>query len=813
MLCVHRWSRLTSFIPIVWTAAVLGQTVSLTPVTTPQLWKRHEFRIDNVPASTNPFDPNLIRVDATVTSPAGRVQRVPAFWYQAYGRQLINNHESLTASGSPDWRLRLLPTESGTYQVAIAVRTNNVLWGTPASASFAVPAAPAPAQFGYAHLATNSANQYFETTDGQALRLIGENVCWDQGRGTYDYDTWFLSLQNAGENFARLWMCPWAFNLETDANSLNRYRLDRAWQLDYVLRLAETRGIYLMLCLDYHGMYEVEPDYWGGNNMWPTNPYNATNGGPCLNPNGFFTNATAQTIYQKRLRYLVGRYGYSPNLLCWEFFNEIDNVYGHLVPGDVANWHTTMARWMRTNDPFGHLLTTSLTGSSDRPEIWQIPELDFAQYHSYGEAGIAGRLNEVAQSFLGRYRKPVLIGEYGVDFRGWSREADPYLRGFRQGLWGGALGGSAGTGMSWWWENIHSENVYPYYSALGAILKRTGWGRGSWTNLTFVTSGTAPPTVGDPLSGGQPFSVTLPLSGGWGTMVPGYLAVPNAGAAAQSASVLNSFVHGSSKADIRRPFVLSAWFTNAARLVMHVNSVSSSPTLVVKADGAELYRTNLPNLDGYWQVTNEYNLDISINLPAGKHSIAITNVGGDWVFLDWVRLEGVLPAAYPGGWTPSPAAIGLRGAREALAYVINPYGVYPGGATNVSLTPLLNQSLVISNLAAGKWHAEWYDPRTGTNVLRTSAVATNQVVGLPIPALEEDLVAVIYPSPRLQSGGCSNGVFTLRLETETGGVYDLQRSTNFLGWQTLERLTNKSGSMTWSAPIQSPGACFRLLKP
>jgi hypothetical protein len=30
----------------------------------------------------------------------------------------------------------------------------------------------------------------------------------------------------------------------------------------------------LLLCLDYHGMFESEPDYWGGNNFWPENPYN-----------------------------------------------------------------------------------------------------------------------------------------------------------------------------------------------------------------------------------------------------------------------------------------------------------------------------------------------------------------------------------------------------------------------------------------------------------------------------------------------------------------------------------------------------------
>src|ERR1039457_129092 len=43
----------------------------------------------------------------------------------------------------------------------------------------------------------------------------------------------------------------------------------------------------------------------------------------------------------------------------------------------------------------------------------------------------------------------------------------------------------------------------------------------------------------------------------------------------------------------------------------------------VRVDGAQLYSTNLPNLDGLNEVNNEYNLDIPLNLPSGKHLIQI----------------------------------------------------------------------------------------------------------------------------------------------------------------------------------------------
>ena len=74
-----------------------------------------------------------------------------------------------------------------------------------------------------------------------------------------------------------------------------------------------------MLDLICHLMLQPIPDIWGSDNYWQSNPYNITNGGPCINQDAFFTNATARTIFQKHLRYLIGRYGYSTKAMAWEF--------------------------------------------------------------------------------------------------------------------------------------------------------------------------------------------------------------------------------------------------------------------------------------------------------------------------------------------------------------------------------------------------------------------------------------------------------------------------------------------------------------
>src|SRR5215472_12072088 len=107
------------------------------PLNTPQLWQRAEFKVFNVPAATNPFDPETITVDA--------VFRSPSFSY-------------------------------------IVIRTNGQPYATSAATTFTVPTNSIPRGSGYIGLATN--DQYFQTSDGEPLRLVGENVGWPGGRGT-----------------------------------------------------------------------------------------------------------------------------------------------------------------------------------------------------------------------------------------------------------------------------------------------------------------------------------------------------------------------------------------------------------------------------------------------------------------------------------------------------------------------------------------------------------------------------------------------------------------------------------------------------
>jgi hypothetical protein len=450
--------------------------------------------------------------------------------------------------------------------------------------------------------------------------------------------------------------------------------------------------------------------------------------------------------------------------------------------------------------PFDHLVTTSLTGSSDLSEIWNLPQLDFSAYHSYSEPNPASRLAHVSQDFLTRYRKPVMIGEYGTDWRGWNRNGDPFLRGWRQALWGGALGGSMGSSMSWWWENIHSENVYPIFAAMRSLLDKTGWGSGSWTNIGFKTSGRPPTRLGSPLPDNEPFTATLAPGGGWGAKPSGQLAVAYPAATGYAAGALNAFVHGTAHPDLRVPFRIHAWFTNNAELVLHLNSVSHGAILSVRANGYELFRTNLANLDGGTSVNNEYNVDFKVAVPAGLQTIDILNAGSDWFYLDSVRFGGVLLSSYTDGWQPSPESVGLRGPRESVVYVVAPNVSFPSSATNAVVPVRRGQMVILTNWAEGRFVADWYTPANGESAGRTEAVSTNGFLTLTLPDFTEDLVGIIYPPARLRSEGASMNGFQFRFDSEPNGSYVIEASDNLFSWRSFSAATNATGTMVFLDP-------------
>lgn len=734
-------------------APLVTRAATLVPLTVPSLWGRGEWRLDGAPVAGNNFDPDQIRIDAVFAAPSGRRMRVPAFWFRDYTRSLADGKQVLAASGEPHWRVRFTPDETGTYDVVVMARTAGESdEAALARARFEVVAGSTVPMAGWTRVARDRAS--FASSSGAPLRLIGANVCWGGDRGTFSYDDWFAAMRGAGENFARLWMAPWSMGLEHAPGTLNRYDLAGAWELDAVLREAERSGIHVVLAMDHHGMFMVNDPAWGGsNNFWVRNsPYAAENGGPCASPNEFFTRNDARILYKKRLRYLIGRYGYSPYLLSWQFFNEIDNAYrprSDLVAEDVAAWHRDMAQWLHAHDPYAHLVSTSLTGASDRPELWTLPEMDFAVYHAYGEADPAVRLAALSADFVRRYAKPVMIGEFGTSFLNWNIAADPYLRGFRQGLWGGALGGSVGTSMSWWWEDLHADRAYPLYGVVHDVMERAGWSEPGWSPAAIAGAPPQPDALGPVAPDAQPFSAAVPLNQLRLNAVAGSALFADPLSVDRASERLSAYLHGSRNPRLQQHARMTAWFAPGARLTFRVNSVASSANLVVRIDDAEVFRTSLADKDGLAALNDEINQDYSVELPAGRHTVMIAHDGEDWVNLKSLRLERLLPSSFAGGWEDQPAAVGLRrGNAAAVVYVRSPYVAWPAGALRFNPPTIAGARVSIADWSGGPARVSWIDPADGREVATATVEVEAGRLVLSPPEFNVDLVGLVQAEPR-----------------------------------------------------------------
>lgn len=709
-------------------------------------WQRTEWRIEGVPATPNNFDPDIIRVDAKFTAPSGRELNVPAFWYQAYTRALVDGAQVLTPAAEPEWRLRFTPDEPGMWKLELQVETDGLKGFKFVAKEFRVIDAPVASGTGWIRVGADK--RYLATSDGAPLRLVGANVCWGGARASYNFDDWFAAMDDAGENFARLWLAPWSMGIEHKPGTLNRYDLAEAWQLDYVVDLAGRHGIDFLIAMDHHGMFMWNDPAWGGsNNFWlRSSPYAVENGGPCKSPDAFFTSGEARKLYQKRLRYMIARYGWSPRLLSWQFFNEIDNSYiprSDLVHKHVVAWHKAMGEWLRANDPYHHLISTSLTGASDRADFWNLPEMDFTVYHSYGEADPALHTARLSADFVARYNKPMMIGEFGTDFRNWNIAADPYLRGFRQGIWGGVLGGSMGTSMSWWWEGLHDDNVYPIYKVIGGVMARAGWATGAWAPAKIADRGEPPMKLDAPATDAEPFNAQIALNQLRLNLVSGEAAIASPLAAARAAERISSYLHGTNNPQLQQHARLAAWFGNGARLVFRVNSVAADADLLVRVDGAEVLREPLANKDGIAALNDEIDREFSVAVPAGKHVVEIAHTGTDWVNLKSVRLERVLPAPFAGGWKFAAEAIGLRGDQSAVVYVRSPHVAWPAGALQFNPPVVSDATVSLADWPDGACTVDWVNPRTGDGVSSESVDAAGGPLTLKVPDFNEDIVAVI----------------------------------------------------------------------
>ncbi len=671
----------------------------------------------------NPFDQEEVNVTAIFNTPNGAIIRIPAFYYQEFNRSLVGDEEKLTPIGKPYWKVRFTPREIGEYKFHAMledegqiIETDRITFNCSSSDNR-----------GFVRI-SNRDQRFFQFDDDSSFFFIGHDVCWFGSKGTYDYDTWFSSMNLNGEKITRIWMAPWAFGIEW--KRLGYYDMAEAWRLDYVLEEAREKDIYVLLCLMNHGQLQSG----GLTGQFNDNPYNAARGGPLARPEDFWRDETAKELFKRRLRYIVSRWGYSTQVLAWELWNEVELTDNYNFE-QVADWHNLMAQYLLQIDPYRHLVTTS----SD-PHFGNLDSMDLLTVHRYGPAGfldIGGAIHSMISELLQSYEKPVLVSEFGADWRWFD---DPYTTKDKEGvqihngIWSSVHSGSASSAMLWWWDNyIHPFDLYYHFKALSKYLEGIQPDRSGFESLKVKL---VPP---EEISVRDLCDITVYPSLGWARPEANLFEVDLFGHIT-NLSQLSGFVHGGYHPELRNNPTFIVEFPYSGEAVIHVNSVANSGAVLrVYIDGLQVNSTSLPDKDGKnADSVNEYNMDVRVLVPLGKHEIKIDNSGNDWFTYDYIKFtNAVLKVS-------KARVIGLGNETFAMAWIQNKDHTWWNVVNKVPVEPLRQISMELEGFQSGEYVVEWWNTYSGEIANQETVRVTDGKIPLSVGNLENDIAVKLY---------------------------------------------------------------------
>lgn len=419
----------------------------------------------------NPYAYNDISLDMILTSPSGKNLVLPCYY------------ESGESGGESVWKARFAAREKGTYAYQFVLKKEGKEVSITSNAEFKVSSSSGKGFLNPNDLWT------FRYDNGELFRGIGENICWESRDSDdskffktlheekrFNYDFMLTKLAANGGNFFRTWMIYW--NLPVDwktvannsrfQNTTTPYNESGMKRMDHLVQLCDSLGIHMMLALESHA------GYLGSG--WELSNYNIANGGKAKNPYEFFTLPEAKQQYKNKLRLMVARYGYSPSIAAWEFFNEIDNVMyngnpeDQIPPSVIILWHDEMSAFLKSIDPFEHMVTTSIS-HRDVEGMNDLKNIDFNQRHIYkNTAGIPVAINEYTR----RHSKPYVIGESGFEWD-WSKNfndfADEMDSDFKRALWYGLFNPTPVLPMSWWWEFFENRGMMSYFNHVNEMSR------------------------------------------------------------------------------------------------------------------------------------------------------------------------------------------------------------------------------------------------------------------------------------------------------------------------------------------------------
>ncbi|MDD5644770.1 MAG: DUF5060 domain-containing protein [bacterium] len=700
----------------------------------------------------NPFDADEIELWGVFVAPSGDEKRIRGFFFQPFERGGSLLKEELLKKEPPEWKIRFSPEETGVYCFRVHLKDRR---GEEESEQYSFNVKPS-GKDGFIRVDLKKSGRYPFFDSGKAFFAVGMNVAWvNEAKQTFDYDRYFNRLSENGCNFARIWSVRWNLDLEWtekrkapgDLYGIGFYSLENSWRLDHIFEEAGKKGIYIMLTLGTYGEFMEEKGHWGEED-WENNPYNKVNGGPCDKPEDFWTNPEAREFYKKQLSYVISRWGHSTNLMCIEFWNEVNARH---------DWLAEMSDYVKKTDPYGHCLSLSLGypwgENYDKDRTWSVGDIDFTQIHIYGETVIEDHAGNVAKNvgeMIEKYGKPCLVAEYGIDVRKDDIYYDKRGEGINlhNGLWSAAMSGSFGGTINWWWdEYIDKKYLYSHYSAFSGFV-----GEIDWLKEDFIKAETTVPiTVAD--SGETEYAdMVLYPSNIWGDMTAREFWISNDGRV--DGGQLNMYLHGIDKENIRIKPVFHVNYRVPGRFVVNIGKVSQSGDLGIYVDGQDVYRRFFPTApetknDAGWERTDfqeqwniyqaVYNAECAVDIPEGSHIVMIENNGKDWMQIVNVKLTNYKDSSFP-----DIRVLGLKRDFESVLWIQNRANNAFSSYSSQKPEEIKSAVFGLKGMKDGFYHIKWWDTYNGGWFKRNRVKSYNGLMQIEVPGFSADLACHIF---------------------------------------------------------------------
>ena len=700
------------------------------------------FDIDLKATYDNPFDPSDITVKVDIREPDGNRYSIPAYFDMDCERELAGAKESVRKINGGKWRAKIAFRKIGKSIVGATVKDRS---GSSVTDELTVMVHPAN-RSGFASVSEKD-HRYFQTSDGKSFFPLGANVCWGGDPGTYNFDKWIPQYAAQGCNYFRIWLSPqWTtFAIEQpgqskDGKGLGQFSLENLWRLDYVLKLARKFDMKVKLCIDSYNMLRDKDGYPN----WEDGVFNLANGGILHSPGEFWQSPEMDRSYIQKLQYLVARYSGDPTVFSWEFWNEVD--ISRDFPVDLAkDWHLRMSKELQKIDPYHHLITTSFGNSMGIKEIDNLPEIDYIQTHNYGSPDVISQV-AIQQSRKGNWGKPHYVAEIGADAGGPRVEDDPTGIQIHDPLWISVCMGSSGAAQPWWWDNlIEPKGLYPLFGSVAKFIDGIDWQneafRQTQPDFDWKVKPNPLPRKDVMIQGGpmnwEPGPYNLPrtvritpdLVGG---QVP-----------------VSAVLHGTGNhPDCHNPITFACDLDRTTTFDVVVTSVSGfgGAKLSIDLDGSSYLNRDFIDADGATKgdTLHQYDGLYTVTIPAGKHTVVVSNMGQDWLMANY-RFRELNPRP-----TPPLISWAAVGDTVALAWVRVEDRTWTKLCVQKEKVPAAPPSLFsLNGLASGDWKVILWDTWKGIAISgNTVKIGLDGKLKFELPSIETDIAvkAVKMPS-------------------------------------------------------------------